>query len=198
MRVFVAIELDRSLKKVLAGMIDGLAEFRKAVRWARPEQLHLTLKFLGEVPDARVPEVCDACRRLACDAEPFALAVDRCGCFPPGGKVRVIWGGMAEPSAGLLDCAARGEDAWERLGFPRERRPFTAHMTVGRVRDDRSVGRLRDAIASLSLDAASQSVNAITVFQSVLGPRGAAHHALGRFPLGGAMRPPASPKVEAG
>ncbi len=186
MRVFVAIELEQPLKTSLGKLTDALSAFRKDVRWVKPHQMHLTLKFLGEVADDRVPALCDAAREVAAASTPFTLELDRCGCFPPKGKVRVIWGGTDSCPGELLDCAARGEDAYENLGFARERRPFAAHMTVGRVRDDRSDGRMRDAIDALEINRARQSVDSITVIQSVLGPAGASYSALGRFRFGGA------------
>lgn len=185
MRLFVAIELEHPLRRVLLRISDDLSSFGKTIRWLKADQMHLTLKFLGEVPDGNVNAVCQTCAKVAAESAAFELTVDHCGCFPPSGKVRVIWGGGETP-AGLLACAARCEDALESLGFQRESRPFAAHVTVGRVRDDRTNGRLREAIGGLRIKKASQPAKELTVFRSELTPRGAIHTALGRFRFGGA------------
>lgn len=186
MRLFVAIELEHPLRRVLLRMSDDLSSFAKDVRWIKADQMHLTLKFLGEVSEGNVDAVCQTCAKVAAESAAFALTVDRCGCFPPSGKVRVIWGGGGETPPGLSACAARCEDALESLGFQRESRPFAAHLTVGRVRDDRTDGRLREAIGGLRIKKASQPAKELTVFRSELTPRGAIHTALGRFRFGGA------------
>ncbi|MEE9295589.1 MAG: RNA 2',3'-cyclic phosphodiesterase [Phycisphaerae bacterium] len=183
-RVFVAIELEQPLKRVLLNMIDGLSASGRDVRWVRQEQMHLTLKFLGDVPDEKVAEVCDVCSEAAGGCRTFPLAIDRCGCFPPQGRVRVIWGGMATPPAELIDCARRSEEGFEALGYARESRPFSAHMTIGRVRNDKTGGRLRGAVQGLTIGSASQTVERLTVFQSTLQPSGAQYTVLGQYPLG--------------
>ena len=185
MRVFAAIELNRKMKRALRKMTSGLAEFKKDVRWAKEEQIHLTLKFMGEVADQDVAQVCDVCEEVAGGLKPFPLVVERCGCFPSDGKVRVIWGGgLDSVSAELADCVRRLEDGLATMGFDRERRPFSAHMTIGRVRVDRSDGRLRKAAEGLKVSAASQMVDGLTVFDSSLHSSGAEHTALARYSFG--------------
>ncbi len=184
MRVFVAIELEHALKRSLLRVGEALSAFRKDVRWVKESQMHVTLKFLGEVDDGRVSDVCDACRQAAARSTSFTLSLDGCGCFPPHGKVRVVWGGTTTTPGELVDCALGCEDALANLGFDREQRPFAAHMTVGRVRNDRTNGRLREAVEATTLRSASQWVNSLTVFQSVLQPHGPQYTPIGRFRFG--------------
>lgn len=183
MRLFVAIELDHSVKRVMLKTIDRLAEFRKTVRWVLESRMHLTMKFLGDVPDERVSDVGDACARVVAACEPFEMVVDRCGCFPAGGRVRVIWCGSQGVSPAITACAGRLDEACRELGFEPETRPFSAHLTVGRVRDDRTNGRLRDAVQRLQSGSATQPVKELTLFQSTLSMQGPTHTALGRFPF---------------
>jgi 2'-5' RNA ligase len=183
-RLFAAIELSDRLKKSLHGLVDRLSAFDRDVRWVKRDQMHVTLKFLGEVADGDAPRISDALATLAAECAPFDVTLDTCGCFPPRGKVRVIWGGMSEPPGALMDCAKRCEEACADLGFPREKRPFAAHVTVGRVRDDRTNGRLRGAIEKLRPAAVDQRVESVTLFQSELRPEGARYVAMGRFPFG--------------
>lgn len=185
MRLFLAIELDDSVKKSLQKMAGELRRFDSVVRWTKLEQMHLTLKFLGETPDAGATDVCDAAAQVAAACEPFDWMIDACGCFPPRGKVRIVWTGSGSGPEPLLRCATRCEDAYAELGFARESRPFSPHVTLGRVRFDETGGRLRDAVDGLEITGVSQSVSSVTVFQSVLEKTGARYTVLGRYTFGG-------------
>ncbi len=190
MRLFLAIALDRPMKRTLLRVIEELSGsrsgFRRDVRWVDEARMHLTLKFLGEVEAGRVSEVFDAARGVADVTNPFTLTLDACGCFPPGGKVRVVWGGCSRPPEALTGCVERCETAFETLGFSRERRGFTPHLTVGRVRDDRTSGALRKSVERLVVTKTSQIVESITVYRSVLSPGGSRYTILEQFPFNGA------------
>jgi len=174
MRLFVAIELDKQVKDELVAAQTRLREFDRTVRWPRPEQMHLTLKFLGEVPDEQAQAVCNAAGAVAAQVEPFEVYLASCGCFPPRGRVRIVHAGVVDQSRhNLQRCRDLCEQGFAELGFAREHRPFTAHLTVGRVREDRTDGRLRAAVEQLRCEAISQSVGALCVVQSILSPAGA-------------------------
>lgn len=147
--------------------------------------MHLTVKFLGDVPDDRVGEVENICRDSALDATPFELTVDRCGCFPQRGPVRVIWGGCSSTPDALASCVGECESGFQRIGFDREHRPYAPHLTVGRVKFDKSGRRLRDAISEVSFSPTSQTMNSLTLFRSTLTPAGAKYDALEQFSFGG-------------
>ena len=185
MRLFVAIELSRDVKRRLANVQAGLGEFSRDVRWAKPEQMHLTLKFLGEVPDDRATEICEAAATVAAQSPPFEMQLSAAGCFPPRGRVRIVHLFLAEESGALLCCRDRCESAFENLGFEPEQRDFTPHLTVGRVREDRTDGRLRQAVEKLSVPPVAQPVDAICVIQSVLSSDGAQYANVSRHTLSG-------------
>ncbi len=185
MRLFVAIELDARIRKALASMRDQLSDFRRDVRWVGDEQMHLTLKFLGEVDDDMIGDIQEACKTVAATATSFELCVDRGGCFPPRGPVRVIWGGCSSTPDALAECATQCDDAFTSLGFEPERRPFAPHMTIGRVKFDKTGRRLRDAIAGLSVTPATQRMTSLALFQSTLTPAGAKYAVVGNYPFGG-------------
>ena len=186
MRLFVAVELDEPVKASLRKAQRALAAFDRAVRWVTSDQMHLTLKFLGEVPDARVEEVKAAAERVAQASSAFEIAVDGCGCFPPKGKVRVVWVGLDEPSGALAACNALCETGFAELGFARECRAFSAHLTLGRVRDDRTDGKLREAVEGVRVESCRQRADALCVIRSTLTPQGARYAVVSRCPLGGA------------
>lgn len=173
MRLFVAIELNEAIKKELQAVQDQLAEFNRTVRWAKPEQIHLTLKFLGEVPDQDTEGICQAAEEVASQCPPFELRLAECGCFPPRGPVRIVHVAVEDGEQTLQHCRDLCEEAYEKLGFACEVRPFSPHLTIGRVREDRTRGQLRSAIERASCKQLVQSVNSLCVVQSQLHPQGA-------------------------
>ena len=162
----------------------SLSTYDRTVRWVTQDQMHLTLKFLGEVEDHRVSVVTDALASTAAELAALTLASDGAGCFPPGGKVRVVWVGLGGDQAPLLDCQRKVESALESIGFPREHRPFSPHLTLGRVKDDRTGGALRDAVAGLGPPELTQAVVSIVLMSSELRPEGARYTRVGEWKLG--------------
>ncbi|MCH7703165.1 MAG: RNA 2',3'-cyclic phosphodiesterase [Planctomycetes bacterium] len=184
LRLFVAIELNERIRAAMGAVRRRLAEFDRMVRWTKPEQMHLTLKFLGPCEDDRMAEIHEACDRVAQASGPLELKLSDCGCFPPHGRVRVIWVGL---DAGAGDVAACGESCESRfadLGFSREQRDFSPHLTLGRVRDDRSDGRLRAALADVAVRPEHKTATELLLMESELSPPGARYAVLGRFRFG--------------
>ena len=186
MRLFIAIELSDEVKAMLRKTQRALTAFDRAVRWVGADQMHLTLKFLGEVPDARVEEITGATARAAQASSAFDIVVSGCGCFPDRGKVRVVWVGVDEPSGALVACQDHCEARYADIGFPRETRAFSPHLTLGRVRDDGTGGRLREVIEGVPVEQCGQRVDALCVVQSTLTPQGARYAVVSRQPFGGA------------
>ena len=184
MRLFVAAELDKPVKDALRAAQRRLRQFDGMVRWVGEEQMHLTLKFLGEVADGRLPEIEQAVASAAAASDPFELHVQGAGCFPPHGKARVVWVGLDDSAGQTVACQRRVEDELQGAGFPAERRPFTPHLTLGRVRDDHSNGELRRCVEGLAAPELCQPVNSIVLMQSELTPQGARYTRLGVCELG--------------
>jgi 2'-5' RNA ligase len=142
-RAFIAIDLPPAVKEALGGAARALGERveRGVVRWVRPEQMHLTLRFLGETPLDRLPAVRQAMDAAAGGRAPFELRLDGVGCFPNRNRPRVVWVGLAAADGGesapLLALKAALDEALAPVGRPPEDRPFTAHLTLGRVKDER-------------------------------------------------------------
>lgn len=172
MRLFVAIELGEHVQSMLADVQSALKPSCDGVRWIPSAQVHLTAKFLGEVPDRDVNQAAKAVARAAADATPFTMQLAGCGCFPPRGAVRIVWAGVEEASGALLQCIEAVETQLESCGFPKERKRFSPHITIGRVREDRSAGRIRSAVEAHTFSPAQQPVSSITLMSSVLSPKG--------------------------
>ena len=185
MRLFVAIVLDERVRSRLAAVQERLRGKWPGVRWVRPELVHLTLKFLGDVGDGDVSSVVDSVALAAETCEPFEMKVAELGCFPSRGPVRVIWAGVREDTGALLACSEAVDSALELNGFERERRSFSPHLTLGRVREDRSGAGLREAVAQRELAETIQSVASIKVMSSVLSPSGPTYTPVSMAKLGG-------------
>lgn len=166
MRLFVAIELSSKVRSALSRVQSTLRVECRDVRWVPAENIHLTVKFIGDVSDRDVDAVARAVTGVAGEVEPFELEISGSGCFPASGPVRIVWAGVHEGSGALLRCAERLEDALWELGVAREPRRYSPHLTVGRVRRDVSEGSLRAAVDTCHVRTILQSVSALTLMSS--------------------------------
>lgn len=184
MRLFVAIELEDRVRSCLGNVQTTLARLCEGVRWIPPHQLHLTLKFLGDVADQDVAGVASTITRVVAASAPFAMSGGGCGCFPPGGAVRIVWAGVADSSGVLERLAGSIDKGLSALGFPTEDRGFSPHVTIGRAREDRSHGRLRAAVGGCSIKPWQQAVASVTLMSSVLSRTGPMYAAVHKTTLG--------------
>ena len=184
MRLFVAIELSNEVKSALTNVQRSLSAWSKAVRWTPAAQLHLTAKFLGEVAEESVSAIREAVVKVADSAQEFDLTLTGTGCFPPGGAVRIVWVGAADVPVRLSKLVEGLENEFEPMGFSRESRPFSPHLTIGRVQEDSSGGRLRSAVVEAKVRSVTQRVAALTLMSSVLSPKGPSYSVVARAALG--------------
>jgi 2'-5' RNA ligase len=169
MRAFIAIEIEDGVRAALARVQNEAPVTGRGVRWVKPESLHLTLKFLGAVEDARVERVTNAMRAAVAGATTFELAARGVGCFPNPRSPRVLWAGLADEPA-LLALAERVERECRALGFPAEERPFRSHITLARI-----AGRVALDPTRLAPDRpvfGSWRVPRVVLMESQLSPRG--------------------------
>ncbi|HOA72720.1 MAG TPA: RNA 2',3'-cyclic phosphodiesterase [Phycisphaerae bacterium] len=186
MRCFVAIELPDTVRNRLAELQTQLHGLDRTIRWTRPEQIHITIKFLGEVPDADVPQVCTSVTRTAARMPAIPLTVRGLGVFPPRGLTRIVWAGIDGPPAGLVACYGACEQALAELGFAPETRVFKPHLTLGRARDPRGARDVPRALEPFAdFTAGSFTASQLVVFQSVLCRTGPTYTALARADLAG-------------
>ena len=179
-RTFVAIELDDDAKAHIAAAIETLSQKRiDNLRLVRPEGVHLTLKFLGDIEVSQVPRVADAMKHAASQQDPFSLTLGAPGVFPNTNRARVLWIGVDGEIRALKFLQAEVEEALTSVGFAAERQPFNPHLTIGRMhhrasRFDRQ--RATDALASMCLPAnQTVAVNSISLMKSILRPSGAVY-----------------------
>jgi 2'-5' RNA ligase len=189
-RAFVAIELPDRAKDALARVVGELRAARVGgLRAVRPEGIHLTLKFLGDVPADRIEAIGGPIERAAGQHTPFALSLGGVGAFPSGPAPRVLWAGIAGDLDNLGALQTSVDGCLADLGFARERRPFNPHLTLARLRDSASREDRSRALcvlrAAQPLEASGFDVDAIVLFQSTLAPGGAVYRPLLRVPLAG-------------
>lgn len=189
-RLFVGIELDDAVTTAAAAValeLKARLDTRAPgffARWIDRANLHITLWFIGEVAEERAAEISGALRRPF-EVAPFSLALVGCGAFPPSGAPRVLWIGTTTGTEAMRELYGRIEHRLVPLGFAAERRLYTPHLTIARVKDPgRTPGRvIRDTIAAVPAACGESAVNAVTLFRSRLSPRGAAYEPLLRVPL---------------
>lgn len=182
MRLFVALNLPDAEKQRLSVILDTLRASPLPVRWVQPESLHLTLKFLGEVPDSKVDGIGAAIERAAHEIERFDLELAGFGTFPSRTRPRVFWIGV-EPHPELLRMQANVEDEIESLGYPREKRSFSPHLTLGRAKNEGARLDLVevDRIAAAVVYKTVIRVGAIDLMRSHLSPKGARYERVGSW-----------------
>ena len=184
-RVFIAVPLDAALRDAAAGLRRHLNSTADMLRWVPPENLHLTVKFLGEIAEGRLAKVANAVREAARRTRPFTITLTGAGAFPSARRPQVVWVGVSEGSDALVALARDLDAALYRMKFPRERRPFRPHLTVARVRPAGALPDLAGPLSSLgALVVGSQAVNALVVMESQLHPSGAIYRPIEEVGLG--------------
>lgn len=185
-RLFVAVLLPRSLQRCLALAQGELHECGARVKWVEEVNLHLTLKFLGEVPVARQEQIVQALGLAVEKVPAFTLAWRGLGAFPTPRKPRVVWAGLERESPELVRLQRRVERRLAQLGFPEETRPYQGHVTLGRLRDPRETGQLPALLAGQAgRELGSSTVSGISLMQSILTPGGPLYREVAAFPLEG-------------
>lgn len=182
--MFAAFLLDDAARAELARMGAKLARTCTGVRWVPAEQLHVTVKFLGEVPDRDVADVVEAMAEGARRAAPFEFEIAGCGCFPPRGPVRIVWAGTGDGAEAMTRAANAVCGALEELGFAGESRAWSPHITIGRVKEDSSQGRIRTAVEAYRFPPIRQNVKQVSLMQSTLSPKGSTYVRVGHAVLG--------------
>ena len=187
-RAFLAIEVPEDVKAVLAGLCRQLEDMGLGgLRHVRPEGVHLTLKFLGDVSADVADTVASEVGLIAAEAPAMSLRLMALSVFPRSGPARVLWVGVGGDTSTLEELWLRIEAVTERLGFPPEGRGFTPHLTLARVRSRASSSerrRVRQALGSLRYEPGLPfEADAVALMSSTLGPAGAAYRELARLPL---------------
>ena len=185
MRLFVALEIPPAVRENIAALLQSLRAVSPQTRWVRPENLHVTLKFIGEVPETKLGAIRSALAAARSD-QPVTLDFRGLGFFPNDKHPRVFWAGI-EASPNLKTLAADIDKATEKLGIPREQRPFSPHLTLARIEPPGPPEKLRAAIQeNAARDFGSLRSGQFHLIESKLKPSGAEYTTVESFPFAAA------------
>jgi 2'-5' RNA ligase len=186
-RTFVAVEIDSAIRQRAEKLIEKLRAAPADVKWVAAHNLHLTVKFVGDVPSREIVRVCEAVELGAAEVEPFDVEVRGAGAFPNAHRPRTLWLGVGKGEAKMVALHDRVEDALSELGHRKEHRRFHSHLTLGRVRrGGPAVTQLGELVERhADFDVGKITVAEAVVFSSQLGPKGPTYEALSRVRLGG-------------
>ena len=188
-RAFIAIPLPHPLLQKLVALQQQLEKQvpPRSVRWVRAEGIHLTLKFLGDTPTEKLPDIRQALAAVARHAPGRPFTVEGLGCFPNPSRPRVVWVGVQEPTGWMVVLQDAIEEVMAPFGYPPEGRGFTPHLTLGRIRrriPRSDVAQVGQVITSTTVGTLAEvPVNHFALIRSVLKPTGAEYAALEEFPL---------------
>jgi RNA 2',3'-cyclic 3'-phosphodiesterase len=156
------------------------------LRWVRPEAIHLTLKFFGDIRENDVANISAVMKKATAAVGKFELGIGGAGVFPDPHRPRIIWLGMNGDVARLVTFQQGMERALQEIGFPREERPFQPHLTLGRIKTPKGLSGIAEALDQKKTDAAGRfTATGLCLFRSDLTPRGAIYTRLAFYPFAG-------------
>lgn len=171
-RTFICIEIPQSIKERIDHLQETLKAIDAQVSWTKASNIHLTLKFLGAVQASRIQRVAKAVERAASGIGQFENEVSGAGCFPSPRSPRVLWIGFSELPEPLQQLYANLEDELAREGFAREKRKFSPHLTIGRLRGPKNAAHLAETLIASGFKAETFKANDVIVMRSDLKPTG--------------------------
>ena len=186
-RAFLALDPPEEILREIGRIQDRLRKLIQGdFRWVRPEGIHLTLKFFGDVPENAVANISAVAGRAAAAVGSFELAIGGTGVFPDPSRPRVVYLGMSGEVARLVTFQQRLERALGEIGFPPEERPFRPHLTLGRIKSPKGLIGLAEALEKEKMVTAGMfTASGLNLFQSDLTPRGAVYTRLAGYPFAG-------------
>ena len=184
-RVFCAVELPKDVRRQLE---EHILKLRKAVpdaaaSWSRVENIHLTLKFFGNVALDRIPVITAAAERAVAEFSSFPIGIGNTGVFPRPSRAQVLWIGVSDPSEKLSALQERFENECAAGGFPKENRAYKPHLTIARLRKPEGARLLADAHLQMNFPATEMELNELILFRSELSPKGSKYTPISTHPI---------------
>lgn len=182
MRIFIAIELPKEIKDTLAKLQDKLKNTGADVKWIEPDNIHLTLKFLGEIDEQKLDKIKSILENIAKEQNQFYIRISSIGAFPKISSPRIIWAGIDKGNSETKEIVKLLEGKIEKIGIPKENRPFSSHITIARTRSgfnpDKLFEELKNFENNFEMKDTQFKVTKITLFKSTLTPKGPFYEAL--------------------
>lgn len=176
-RSFCAIELGDGVRAQLQRHAERLREAvpEASASWSKPENVHLTLKFFGNVPKEKLTRISNAATRVAGEFSPFQIRIGGTGVFPRRSRPQVLWIGVEDSSGRLSDLQQQLEEEFAREGFPKENRGYQPHLTIARLRRPEDARQLAEAHIQRKFDFLEIRVSKFVLFRSQLSPKGSVY-----------------------
>ena len=186
-RAFLAIDPPEDILQAMSRLQEKLKrEISGRISWTKPQGQHLTLKFFGDISTEDVKNICSAVQNRATSEQSLNLKIEKLGVFPDARRPRVIWCGVTGDVEKLSILQKQLDSDFAGIGFPREDRPFQAHLTLGRIKDSRDLTGISEALTKYTTFTAGEfNCTELILFQSKLSPQGAVYTKLAEFALGG-------------
>ncbi|MBF0215446.1 MAG: RNA 2',3'-cyclic phosphodiesterase [Candidatus Omnitrophica bacterium] len=183
-RAFIAVNISNTAKDCLEKVLTSLKAANADVKWSRASSIHLTLKFLGDIFEENVEPVCDSIKTIAVKFTPIDMDIADIGVFPSWKEPRVIWAGVSSQGNKIKQIADALEKAMFDLGFEKEKREFSPHLTLGRVKTGTNLKRLEEIAKGVKIPAARTRAEKVILYRSILSPHGSDHLPLKEIFLG--------------
>jgi 2'-5' RNA ligase len=174
-RTFICIEVPETIKERIASLQQELRRSDAQISWVKPSNIHLTIKFLGDVPASKIETVRLAVERAASSINKFEIEVGDAGCFPAPRNPRVLWVGLTNLPEGMKQLHIRVEDELAREGFERESKRFSPHLTIGRVRAPKGASRVAEDLIAKGFEPERFQAREIIIMRSDLNSKGSTY-----------------------
>jgi 2'-5' RNA ligase len=185
LRLFIALPIPEQAKHKLGVIIEECRQHGGSVKWVKPENMHLTVRFLGDCNESIVPALKQLLDQAATDSKTAAAVIDHLGGFPNLRQPRVIWAGIGTDTTELEKMAHQVEMMVRDLRFPEEKKKFNPHLTLGRVRNPPTgLAPLLDYLQNIQMEPIESSLSELVLFKSTLTPRGPIYERLHEAKLG--------------
>jgi len=186
-RTFIAVELSQEIQDRLGQLQSDFKVSMPDVRWTKYSNIHLTLKFLGDVPLSKIDKIGEALREVAVQFPAFTMSLAGIGAFPNSRKPRIVWAGVKKGADELKEIASSIDLSMKRLGFPPEKRRFSPHLTVGRIRHLKNPAAMTEALDKSAVGELGEfTVERISLIKSQLDPAGSIYTTIKEARLKGA------------
>ncbi len=181
-RAFIAIAISESVREKIAGLQENLKKHQERISWTKPGNIHLTLKFLGDIEESKIKLIGESLTTAIKEFQPFKFWVNNLGAFPNLMRPRILWVNIDNPGNELSEIQNSIEEQLNQLGFPKEKKRFNPHLTIGRVKlqvSDQFIERFK----TVKFDGDEVKVEEIIFMKSKLDPKGAIYTPLKKLRL---------------
>ncbi len=167
-RSFIAIEISKEAKNEISRIINILKDNSNGIKWVNPENLHLTIKFLGSIPEDHIAEISEKIKKTVLNIPKFIISLGMLGAFPSWRSPRVVYIDLKAGGEKVKHLVEKIENAMEKIGFEREKRIFSPHIAVGRVKNMKNMKNFSQQVVKNMVNSTQMSINSVFLKKSIL------------------------------